>query len=1382
MDAKQTGPAAMRRAMAKVSLFLNPERNAGHFSMPGFSGAESESGQSTLPIELVKKIPLAQSQRGMWMGEKLAPVGTLFNLAEYCEILGEVDVAVFMRSLHTLTQEAETCRVQVVDEGENACQHILSRYPGELPFVDFSGESNPHKAAADWMRADYTRTLNIATEALWLGALIKLSERHYYFYQRCHHINLDGFSGGVLTRRLGEIYNAYLHQEPLSEAYFHDLEHQQREEQSYRESKRFERDRDYWVQTLAKLPEPLSLSKGGERCGGLMRSSLALSLESSNALRGLAETTGSTLPQVMIALLASYIYRISGAEDLVFGMPVTARVNRQQRNTPCMMANAVAIRLAMSGELALADLLKQVGETVRKSLRHQQYRYEALRKDLNLLGKGQQISWVGVNIEPFDYDLRFGEAGTRSHNLSNGSVEDLTVFVYDRGAQQPLRVDLDANPGLYTQAQLDTHLQRLERLINSFIARPQTTLAELDILNNGERQRLLKDWNNTEQALPETSVIELFEQQALSAPEALAVSDGQCYLSYGELHQRACRLASVLYQQGVRSGDVVAVAMPRNVDMLVSLLAVQRSGAAYLPLDPDAPVQRLAAICEEARPALMICGEAGLAIPVDDNTRVYQFAALAEMASDAPLSDIIFAPIRAESPVYVIYTSGSTGRPKGVVISQRNLLNFMLAMQQTLQPSADNRFLALTTVAFDIATLELYLPLICGAATVIADRATVKDPRSLNAFIAEHQVDIVQATPSHWQLMLAEGDEGLQGVQALVGGEALPPALAKKLCDLGPAPINLYGPTETTVWSTAMCIDEREMAAPPIGRPIWNTQLYVLDAHLSPVPCGEIGELYIGGEGVAQGYLHRPELTAERFMPNPFAEGRIYRTGDLVRWREDGALEYLGRNDFQIKIRGFRVEVGEIEALIDQLDGVSSSAVIACTDPAGATQLVAYVKPDSFTQDNIFSEADAQRIIRELKLVLPEYMVPVKVLALAEFPTNVNGKLDRKALPLPQWCSQQAYVAPTTELETLLVSLWQDVLERDRIGIHESFFDLGGDSIKAALLVSKLRNALEQEVPLLALFEANTIAELAANLEKSLGAEPFDNMLALRRGDAGQSPLFCIHPVLGLSWGFAGLAGHLADGRPLYALQAAGLKGDAELPGSIEEMAADYLAQIREQQPQGPYQLLGWSMGGVVAHELARQLEELGEKVAFLGMMDAYPHQLAWQNEAALSPQTVRSTLAFLGLNVSEAQALPEDMSGLSDYLCREYRIHDLPIVDEMQSALPAGVSIIDTVSRVIENNLRLLGGFVPGVVDADLLFFRAAASSEVDMADVLHHSPAVWCRHARAVELVDVDCAHQQMLEPDALAQIGPVVNAALQRADRMLWFEKVEKVLTCA
>ncbi|MGO4774656.1 amino acid adenylation domain-containing protein, partial [Lysobacter sp. 2RAB21] len=601
--------------------------------------------------------------------------------------------------------------------------------------------------------------------------------------------------------------------------------------------------------------------------------------------------------------IAAYYHRASGAHDLVFGRPVTGRVNHAMRNTPGMVANVVAIRLKFEPDMHMSDLFAQVSRVVKSALRHQQYRYEDLRRDLGLVNPDQHMAWLGINIEPYDYGS-FGGHRASGKNLHNGSAEDLMVFVFDRLDGNGLIIDFDANPTLYPAAHLDEHRRRLMRLIDSVLADPSTTLGAIDVLGDDERQQVLSHWNDTAAPLPQTTALEQFQQQAARTPDAIAVVAGETRLSYRELDESSTRLAQRLIAGGVRPDDIVAIALPRDEVLMAALLAVWKAGAAYLPLDPEAPMERIALTLDDAAPRALLTTPnfadafSGRDLPVlfaHEQDEHYD----SDTAAPLPLA-------RSEANAYLIYTSGSTGVPKGVELTQRNLWNFLRAMQQQLRPAADQRYLAQTTISFDIAGLELWLPLISGASIVLAHREQAMDGAALKELLESRAATILQATPATWRLLIEAGWQGGEGFKALIGGEALPPDLAAELLQRCGQLWNMYGPTETTVWSM---VDRVRPASPPagIGRPIANTSIYVLDAHGEPVPQGVAGELYIGGDGVARGYLNRAQLSGERFLDDPFANrigARMYRTGDLGRWLADCTIEFLGRNDHQVKIRG----------------------------------------------------------------------------------------------------------------------------------------------------------------------------------------------------------------------------------------------------------------------------------------------------------------------------------------------------------------------------------------------------------------------------------------------------------------------------------------------
>ncbi|WP_242110107.1 amino acid adenylation domain-containing protein [Luteimonas aquatica] len=1316
-------------------------------------------------------LPLTTAQRGLWVGEKVGADDAVMNIAEAVEIFGAIDPSLFRQALQQAAREMEPMRVRIVERDGKPQQSVRPTYPWEFPLLDVSAEADPRAAAFAWMRAELNRQSDLDRDPLSFSALLRIAGDRYFWYHRAHHVAYDGYTGGMAARRVAELYTAYAEGRAPAPCGFGTLAELVEAEAAYRDSERLRRDRAYWHEQLAGLPEAATLARrAARRIGSLRHSSGPLPIATANALaelgrRGLGGEACASLPQMLIGLVAAYYHRVTGADDLVFAMPVSGRVNPVLRRSPGMVANAVAIRLAFTPGMNALALFGQVSRVVRQALRHQQYRYEDLRRDLGLVGQGQQIARLGVNIEPFDYQLSFAGAPATSHNLSNGTQDDLIVFIFDRNNGSDLSVTFDANPALYSMEELDEHRRRLMRLIDGVLAAPERALEEIDILGEAERHRLLRQWNDT--AVPgidlDTSLPATIARHAAATPDAPAAVCGGTVLSYRELHERSVRQARRLLADGVLPGDIVAVALPRGEQLLIALLAIMRTGAAYLPLDLDAPAERIAMMLDDASPIALIAERetcerlARLDIlmltPEDDRG---PRGGLADESLPEP--DLALP----EATAYVLYTSGSTGRPKGVQVSHRNLNNFLAGMRRVLEPRASDRFLALTTIIFDIAALELYLPLTVGARTVIAAAETARNPPLLARLIQDSGVTHLQATPSLWRVLLACPQARLDEVHALVGGEALAPDLAAKLKREAARVTQFYGPTETTVWSTAHELPDDAVQAlgegipAPIGRPILNTRLYVLDAGGRPVPTGALGELYIGGAGVAKGYLHRAQLTGERFLPDRFAAdgSRMYRTGDLVRWREDGLLEFVGRADGQVKIRGHRVELGEIEHQLLAHPAVGEAAVAAHHDADEGTSLAAYLVP------KFGAGLDIEAVRAHLARHLPGHMIPSSFTPLDALPLTPNGKLDRKALPAPERVRRAAYVPPATEVEARLVALWQDIFGLERIGIHDNFFELGGDSLTAAEMIARSSAYFSRELPLASLFEAATIAQLAVHLQRARHEDdPLAAMLPLRAAGDGQAtperPLFCLHPVVGLSWSFSGLLRHLDDDLPLYGLQSHGLRGDAALPRSIEEIAAAYLAQMRQVQKRGPYRLLGWSMGGLIAHAVAARLEAEGERVDLLAMMDSYLFAAAAPADEA---QEVRAALHFLGFHGHADASPPPHMEALADLLYREYGVHSHPLV---QGLLKRNPNLLEHVTAVTRNNLTLARRYRPRRIDAGALFFRATDHQRREAFDgILQYSPNAWRPHVGGrFEVHEIDCHHQAMLDPVPAARIGRIL-----------------------
>ncbi|MFD8788629.1 amino acid adenylation domain-containing protein, partial [Kitasatospora sp. NPDC059599] len=942
---------------------------------------------------------------------------------------------------------------------------------------------------------------------------------------------------------------------------------------------------------------------------------------------------------------------------------------------------------------------------------------------------------------------------------------------------------------LFDQKSIELLGERWIRVLTALTTDPEAPISTVDVLDTEERHRILTTWNDTAQPTTPATLPQLFQTQAARHPQAEAVVFGAQRLSYGELNARANRLARLLVDLGVGPESLVAVCLERSADLVVALLAVLKAGGAYLPIDPDYPADRIAYVVGEAAPAVVLASTAtagavpGSGVPVvllDEPATGQRLAALA----DGDLSDADRrAPLLPSHPAYVIYTSGSTGRPKGVVVPQQNVAFLVAGTARWFDFGPDDVWTWFHSYAFDFSVWELWGALLHGGRLVVVPFETSRSPQDFLDLLIREQVTVLNQTPSaFYQLtqVTAEDTEGaartatIEGdaephrppLRTLVlGGEALDVSRLdgwfRRLGERAPATVNMYGPTEATVWVTGKPVNSRGSAASPsttrasgasgeaassIGRPLGNSRVYVLDAALRPVPPGVAGELYLAGANLARGYLGRPGLTAERFVACPYGEPgrRMYRTGDIVRWTADGELEFVGRADDQVKIRGFRIELGEIETTVASHPRVSQAAVLVREDIPGDRRLVAYAVP---ADDGTDLPVQLRQFLADR---LPDYMVPSAVLLLDALPLTVNGKLDRRALPAPAYGVTTAGRAPSTVQEEILCGIFAEVLELPRVGVDDGFFELGGHSLTAARLVSRIRAVLGVEVGIQTLFTAPTVAGLAERLGLPDTREALGVLLPLRT-TGSREPFFCVHPVGGPSWCYSPLARYLPADYPLYGLQAAGLDGPdgrdgsdghgttghgsdgpdlhTELPGSITEMAAQYVERMRSVQPAGPYHLLGWSFGGVVAQEIAAQLRDQGEQVAALVLLDAHlPTRPAGAPEDA-------------------GRAEPEGFEEL---------------IDQSTLSIELTAEELATASRVIANNFRLLRAHRPRRFDGDALL----VSARDDRGREVPHRD-VWTPHITG-ELTDhpLDCRHEDMAQPDALRRVWELTAAWL--ADR--------------
>lgn len=1306
-------------------------------------------------------LPLTIAQRGIWIGDKISRDGTVFSISESVEIHGPVDIEKFLEALHRVTEEAEAARVNIVEDSHGPRQVIHGRYQGELPFVDFSGAADPLGEARGWMMRDVTAKLDLEHDALWFSALLKISEDRYFWHHRAHHIIYDGFSGGIVSARVAAIYDALIEGRAPSPTPFAPLRTLVDHESEYRGSGAIARDRAYWMERLADLPEPITLAPGRlPTSNGLARATTHIRPVEAERLQALAKKFSCTRPQLLIAAAAAFLHRATGARDLALGMPVSAR-SKALRSTPGMAANAIVLRIEIAADATWATLAADTAREVQRALRRQFYRFEDMRRDLGLTGQHQHVTRVAVNIEPFDYDLTIGGAKTTAHNLANSSVEDLVIFVYDRGDGAGLRVDFDANPSLYAPDALARHKAQFERVIGALLNSPDGRIADIDILSTDEKAELLRLGAGATTTSRSRPAFELFEARADEQPDAVAVRYGGEAIRYDALNARANGLARRLIAAGLGAGDIVALALPKSIDLVAAMIAVHKAGAAFLPFDLDDPQPRQGKMAAAAR-ARAVIGTKG------DQSRLAHLAPCyvdADAASiDHSAINVIDADRRAPlcggDPAYVIFTSGSTGAPKGAVILHEGLSNSVAAFAEIMDLGAKDRLVSCVAHTFDPFLTDLFGALTVGATLNLVPKADVKDP----ALVADHMrradATALLATPAHWEALIASRAASFSGLKAGVGGDVLTPRLARSLHDLGAQVRNLYGPTEASILCTAAAISETTLAAPPIGRLIPNMRAYVVDDALNLLPRGMTGELCIAGPGVGLGYVNDATATEAAFTIDPFADdgARLYRTGDIVRWRDDGMLDFVGRKDGQLKIRGHRIEPGEVQAALLECEGVRAAFVEGVSSPKGGRRLVAFVArtPGAST--------DAKTLRRALAARLPDYLVPQSLFVLEELPLTPHGKIDRRALPRPEERCAKSHTPPRTETERALVEIFQNMLGLDQVGVDDNLFELGADSLTAVQLLIEIESRFATELSLLSLFDAPTIENLARHLETRAAPDPFAPLIAIRK-TGERRPLFCVHSVVGVAWSFAGLLRHIGPRTPLYGLQARGLDGaEGPLPDSVDKMAADYIREIRSVQPAGPYRLIGWSLGGLVAQAMAAQLEAAGEQIEFLGLLDAFPFRPA----AHLSgePALVSAVLQFLGVNADELPRRPQSMDELADILFEKFDVFSAPVIAKAGFDAAA---LRRSFQRVVRNSVAAALAHRPAVVDAPLLVIRAAGETLASLETMVERQSGAWQAYTRGpADELDIECRHFAMLNAEPLDRIGPVIRMALDALDR--------------
>jgi amino acid adenylation domain-containing protein len=1040
------------------------------------------------PADRTRPLTLSVAQQEMWFMEHFVPETAFYNIPAVFELRGKLDAATLERTLNEIVRRHEGLRTVFQEQVYQPVQVILPPrpVPFELRDLQHLPAEERSQAARQQMLQAARQPMDIHHGPLVKALLLQLDATHHQLLLTVHHIISDGWTTGLILQEMAALYAAFSQGQasPLPEPPLHHADYTLWQQELW-DGERLAQEQTFWkAQFSGELtdlvlpsdrPRPARQTYRGARLKHTLPPGLAEGLDA------LGRRANASLFMVMLAAYKVLLYRHTGQTDILLCTPTASRSQSELENVAGLFVNTLPLRNDLSGEPSFLELLERVRHTTLDFLSHQDFPLSKILESLNLSHEVNfnpltQYMFAVQNVpldkaELPDLSIHFTE------ELDTGiSKTLLSLFV--EFTQEPPFLVAEYNTDLFDEATMARLLAQYECLLQNILRDPAQPISTLPLLPAAERELLLNTWNQTAGDFPAQCLHNLIAAQAQRTPEQIAVSFGGQSLTYAELDGRANQLAHALQNRGIGPNQLTAICLERSLGLVVGMLGVLKAGGAYLPLDPAFPQERLAYMLSDSGAAVLLTTPA-----LQANFPAYARAVLFPTADEIrrqPTS----APVSAATPedlAYVIYTSGSTGRPKGTLIPHRAVVNFLSSMRRQPGLEAGESLLSVTTFSFDIAGLEIFLPLFVGGQVKLVSRDVAGDGLQLRAALEQSEAAVMQATPATWRLLLDAGWPGDPRLKILCGGEALPQDLADTLCERSASLWNLYGPTETTIWSTLTRLEKGQPVR--IGRPIQNTQCYVLDAKRQIAPMGVPGELYIGGAGLAHGYLNRPELTAEKFVQHPFRPGeRLYRTGDLVRYRPDGSLEYLGRIDFQVKIRGYRIELGEIETALAQHPAVKAAVVVARQE-AGGPQLVAYYIPAQTPPPQ------AAELRPFLQRSLPDYMFPAAFVCLDAFPLTANGKINRLALPAPEpvtMANTQDFVAPSTPFEEILADIFCDVLNVETVSVHHNFFDLGGHSLLATQVMSRIYDQLDVRIPVRTLFEAPTLARLSPHVEQAV--------------------------------------------------------------------------------------------------------------------------------------------------------------------------------------------------------------------------------------------------------------------------------------------------------
>jgi len=1155
--------------------------------------------------------PLSFAQQRLWFLDQFEPNSATYNIPWAVRLQGPLDTAALHRAFQTLVERHETLRTTFSVGDDDPKQVIAEQFILPLSVIDLQPwpESHREAEAERLATAEAQRPFDLARGPLVRAQLLQLGAADYLLLFTMHHIISDGWSIGVFSRELAALYAAFstgnapaLPPLPLQYADFAVWQRQ------WLQGETLKQQLSYWTQRLAGVSPLLALCTDRPRPARQTyrgaRSSFALPPALTVALKRVSQQEGATLFMALLAAFQVLLARYTGQDDIVVGSPIANRQRTELEGLIGFFVNTLVLRTEVSGNPTFRELLCRVRTECLEAYAHQDIPFEQLVEELHVpreLSHSPLVQTFFALQNVPRHVLEFPGLATSRMRVENLTAKfDLSLYMWEEETGD-LTGEVEYNIDLFDEGTIVRLTEHYQMLLEGSVADPDAPIATLPLLTSAERQQLLVEWNNTQRDYPgEQCVSHLFEAQVERTPDVVAVVYESQRLTYRELNVRANQLAHFLQRLGVGPEVLVGLCVERSLDTMVGLLGILKAGGTYVSLDPTYPVERLRFMLQDAHPLVLLTQQAlSDRFPPHEARVVYLNADWAQIAQEAKSNPE--SRVTADTLAYVLYTSGSTGQPKGVLGLHRGLFNRFAWMWETYPFAADEVCCQKTALNFVDSLWELLGPLLQGVRLVIIPERSVKDPVLLVQTLAQHQITRLVLVPSLLRMLLDIHSDLQARLPHLclwiTSGEELTAELARQFQRQLPQRtlLNLYGSSEVSAdvtWSDIRLALTEEPVT--IGRPIANTQVYILDPSLQPVPVGVPGELYIGGAGLARGYLNRPELTAERFISHPFSPvpgARLYKTGDLGRYRPDGTIEYLGRLDHQVKLRGFRIELGEIETILRQHPAVQDTVVVLREDTSSDKRLIAYI---ALQQEQQSIERELRRFLQEK---LPDYMVPSAFVILKTLPLTPNGKVDRRALPAPPptLAEERQFVAPQGPLAIQITKIWEQALGIQPISITDNFFELGGTSLLAARVVTQTSKVLGKELPLATFFQAPTVEQLAA-LFRQQGWSASRSLLVPFQRRGSKPPFFCV-------LGGVALARYMAPDQPFYLFRAYGYDG-VHAPWTVEEIASGYLTEIRSLQPQGPYYLGGHSFGGLVVFEMAQQLRRQGHEVALLALLD----------------------------------------------------------------------------------------------------------------------------------------------------------------------------------